>query len=178
MRYYYLIASLPTLTLGRVPAIGEAAFRARCREHLTAADGAAVEDVFATGGAHSDHPFVAAWRERDTRVRNAVARARALRLGRDAAPHLRPEREFDAYTPRAVAEAFARPSPAERELELDRYRWQVIDELAGTAVFTSEIVLAYALKLRLTERWRKLDDAAGRRTVEAYVGSQAAAAPW
>ena len=136
-----------------------------------------LEDLLATGGERGAHPFTAAWRERDTRLRNAVARARASRLGRDAAPYLRPERGFDTYTLKAVEEAFARPTPAERELELDRFRWQVLDELAGRAMFSVEAVLAYALKLRIAERWSRLEPEAGRRVVEEFVASQGAAAP-
>jgi hypothetical protein len=177
MSYYYLVAGLPMLVLGRAPDLTLDDFCARCREHLSAGDAAVLEELLATGGEHATHPFAVAWRERETRLRNAVARARASRLGRDATPYLRPERGFDTYTLKAVEEAFARPTPADRELELDRYRWQVLDELAGRAVFSVEAVLAYALKLRIAERWSRLQPEAGRRVVEDFVGNQGATAP-
>lgn len=174
MAYSYLLASLPVLTLERAPAIGEAAFRAGCASQLAAHDAAAVEDVFVSGGQESRHPFLEAWRERETRLRNAVARARAARLGQDPAPHLRPERGFDVSTLEAVAAAFKRATPAEREFDLDRFRWRVLDELAGPAGFTAGQVLAYALKLRLALRWSVRDEAAGRQVMEAAVEQAAA----
>lgn len=164
------------LTLGRPSPLSFDTFCERCREHLSPADAVVLEDLI-TGGARSEHPFVVAWRERETRLRNAVARARASRLGREVGPYLRPERGFDMYTLKAVEEAFARPTPVERELELDRFRWQVLEELAGRALFSIEAVLAYALRLRLVERWSRLEAEPGRRVVEAFVGSQGAMAP-
>ncbi len=175
--YYYLVASLPMLTLGQPSPLAPDVFRARCREQLTSADDALLDDVLATGGAHSLHPFAVAWHDRETRLRNAVARIRAARLGREAAAYLRPERGFDTYTLKAVEEAFARPTPADRELDLDRFRWQVLDELAGRAPFSIEAVLAYALKLQLVARWAALEAEAGRRVVDSFVEGQAAAAP-
>jgi hypothetical protein len=177
MSYYYLVAGLPMLALGRAPQVTLDAFLERCREHLSADDAAVLEDLLATGGERVAHPFATAWRDHETRLRNAVARARASRLGRDATPFLRPERGFDTYTLKAVEEAFARPSPIERELELDRFRWQEADELAGRAVFSVEAVLAYAIKLRIAERWSRLEPDAGRRVVGEFVTKQGAAAP-
>lgn len=174
MPYYYLIASLPMLTLGQVPALGEDAFRERCRSQLAPADAEAVEDVFISGGERVEHDFLAAWRPRETRLRNAVVRVRAQRLARAPDPFLRPEQGFDVHTLRAVAAAFHQPSPLDREFELDRFRWQVLDELAGPAPFTASAVLAYAFKLRLALRWSRLEAVRGRQVVESLVERQAA----
>jgi hypothetical protein len=171
--YYYLVAGLPMLALGRPPSIASAGFRQACREQLAPDDFEVLADLLDAGGRRTSHPFARAWRERDTRLRNAVARARAGRLNREAGPHLRPAEGFDTYTERAVAEAFARATPAERELDLDRFRWSVLDELAGFNPFALAGVLAYGLKLRLAERWSGLEAARGRAAVERAVAEQA-----
>ncbi len=176
MSYYYLAASLPMLHLGRTPMIREDAFLALCREHLAPADLEGLEAVLARGGAGSPHPFAAAWRQRETVLRNAIAEARASRLGRDAAPYLR-EAEWDVNTTRAVGEAFGRATPAEREFELDRHRWQTAEALAGLDIFSGAAVLAYALKLRLAHRWAGMAADAGRRRLEETVDTAAAASP-
>jgi hypothetical protein len=172
MNYYYLVASLPMLTLGREPQLGGAAFRALCAEHLTIPDLAVLDDLLLTGGTGTTNPFVTAWRERETRLRNVIARTRAVRRGLDPAPHVRPETGFDAYTRKAVDDAFARTSPVDREMDLDRFRWSVLEELAGYDMFALPAVLAYALKLRLVERWSRMDAAAGRRRVDDFVSQQ------
>jgi hypothetical protein len=49
----------------------------------------------------------------------------------------------------------------ERELVLDRHRWALLDEAASQAAFGVKAVFAYALKLRIVEKWSALSDAAG-----------------
>jgi hypothetical protein len=174
MNYYYLIASLPTLLPGRAPSFTEPEFLERCREQLTAPDFEMLSGFLATGAGTARNAFLREWRERETRLRNAVARARAGRRGLEAAPYLRPVAGFDVYTERAVDEAFARASPAEREADLDRHRWRTIEELAGFNLFGFDAVLAYALRRRLAERWSRLEAETGRRRVEDFVAKQAA----
>jgi hypothetical protein len=169
MNYYYLVASLPMLSLGRESQLDSAAFRVLCAEHLTARDQTVLVDLMTTGGTGTADPFACAWRERETRFRNAIVQARAVRRGLDPAAQLRPETGFDTYTLKAVEEAFARTSPADREMDLDRFRWRVLEELTGMDAFALPAVLAYALKLRLVERWSRMDVAEGRRRVDDFV---------
>jgi hypothetical protein len=174
MTYYYLGASLPMLFLDRPAPIGLTAFRRSCREQMRPADGEAIQRLLDADGEGVDHPFVRRWRNGERQLRNAVARARAARLGRDAAPHLRPVEGVSVTQDRRVAEAFTRGTPLERELELDRIRWSLLDELAGLQPFTLAWLMAYALKLRLVERWAGLDAGMGEARLE---GAVAAARP-
>jgi hypothetical protein len=175
MNYYYLVASLPLLALGGEARTKEPAFRVLCREQLQTGDLAVLEDLLETGGLFSGHPFVALWRQRETRLRNAIAHARASRRGVDPAPYLRPAEGFDTYTLRAVEDAFGRTTPLEREQVLDRFRWQTLEELAAPGWFGLEAVLAYALKLRLVERWSSLDPKTGWQRIDGFVSQQATA---
>ncbi len=49
-----------------------------------------------------------------------------------------------------------------REKEADRLRWEYLDELNTFNYFTIEVILAYIIKLRMIERWLKLDEQTGK----------------
>lgn len=169
MNYYYLMASLPMLTLGTPPAVSLQDFVNRCSEQLAGADLAVLLDLLKTGGRASRHPFAATWARRDGTLRNAVVRLRASRLGREAGTYLRTEAGEDPDTARLAAGAYARTNPLDREMELDRIRWRILEELAGFNRFSLPAVLAYGLQLKLAERWAALSAERGRRAVEEYV---------
>lgn len=175
MNYYYLAASLPMLFLGRTPPISEQAFLALCREHLAHDDRAAIEALLA-GGPETAHSFVLAWRRRETGLRNAIAQARAARRGQEATAYLRPGEPGLAEV-RAVADAFGRATPAEREFELDRFRWQALEAMAGMDIFSGAAVLAYGLRLKLAHRWAAMVAEAGRRRLEESVEQAATVLP-
>jgi hypothetical protein len=170
MSFYYLVAGLPAITLDAPPTIGMDEFLARCAEYLSPAESARVHDAMRK--ADSAEPFMAAWRDRDCQIRNTVARHRARRLGRDEGSQLRPQHGYDLFTMRGAEEALAKPHPLEREMALDRLRWSVLEELAGTNMFALPHVIAYGMKLKLALRWSSLSDERGRQRVDEIVTRQ------
>ncbi len=169
MNYYYLVGTLPSLVLGNPPEISMKDFRRRCAEQLSPNDLNQLDALLDGAPVSVPHPFVLEWGERERALRNAVARARAARLGLDPQPHLRETRRYDLAAERAVAEAFGKPHPAERELELDRFRWRTLDELAGFNPFSTRAVLAYALRLRLAEQWAAMEVEGGKERLNTLV---------
>jgi len=167
--YYFFAASLPSLSIETPPPLSFERFLALCTEHLSSSDRAALDDMLQGRGAASAFGFVRAWANKETQIRNAVVRHRATRARQDAAPHLRPQKGVDLFVEKRVSDAFARPSPAERELALDRLRWTVLDELAGFDPFTGPAILSYALKLKLAGRWAAMDPEKGRTAAEQMV---------
>jgi hypothetical protein len=169
MNYYFLGASLPSLSLESRPWMSYPRFREACLLHLCREDMEGLGEMERPDAdSPPTHPFVRRWREREAALRNAVARIRARRLERDAKPFLRPDADR-ADAERAAAEAYSRPTPLERELALDRFRWVQLDELAGLTPFSSEAVLAYGMKLRLAERWAALNEETGRTLAEDII---------
>ncbi len=164
--YYYLAASLPTVTLDAPVPIGIDEFRETCARHLSAADLAALDELLAGGSPTAAHPFVRAWYNRDTQLRCALAEQRAARLKRDAAPCLREYEGFDVALERAAADVFSQATPLDREMALDQVRWSMIEDLAGQDAFGGTAILAYALKLQTVTRWAAMDEATGRRIAE------------
>jgi len=166
MSYYFLISSLPGISLEAKPALSLADFRAACTTQLSEADAGALECLLDSESEPVNHTFVKSWKARDTQLRNASARLRAARQSRDAADFVRSHTGFDVGIEDRVEEAFNRSNPLERERELDRIRWTVLDELAGSDPFSTSALLAYAVKLSIAERWAAMDQKAGQIKVE------------
>jgi len=172
MMYYYFAAALPALSLEGERPMPFEAFCELCREYLSSADLAALQDLAEPGSGDPDHPFVRAWRKCETLLQNALVRVRAGRLRRDAALYLREQEGWDTHAERAAADAFSKKDPLARELSIDRFRWSTIEELAGYNPFTGKAVLAYALKLRLVERWAAMRAEAAATRLENLVARE------
>ena len=170
MNYYYFAATLPMLSLDTPPPLSLDQFRARCSEFLAPADSAALADVL-DPARPTDAAFVKAWRARDAELRNAIARHRATRRRVDPAPHLRETPDYDLRIEKAVFDALIKPTPIERELALDRLRWELADELAGHNAFSERAILAYGLKLQMVERWAAADSAEVLQSFQHIVAS-------
>ena len=162
MKPYFLVASLPTLVLGDPPPLDAAGLLGRCEHLLGAADRAELSLMLEGRLDESAAPLARRWRNIDTQLRNAAARVRAGRRGADLRETQREHEGFDVSIEKAVTDAYTRPNPLERELFLDRYRWQRLDDLARENPFGFEALLAYALRLRLALRWADLKDEPGR----------------
>lgn len=166
-KYWYLVASLPTLRLGEKPPMDVAAFRAACAGHLSDSEmetvAAVLENREPSAGAASS-----LWNS-EVQLRDAVVRVRAKTRGTDAAHFLRPHDGFSVSIEKMVTDAFTRPNPLEREMELDRARWALADELTLTDPFGFPGVLAFAAKVRLAERWAAMDEEAGKAKVEEFI---------
>ena len=170
----YFAASLPSLFFGSPPPFSLADFLFRCQGVLSSTERAHLDAVLA--GAPGPGDFAAAWHARETQLRNATAHARAAAWGGDARALDRMHPGFDLSVQKAVTDAFAKPNPLEREQELDRCRWRVAADLARTAPLGLPGVLAFALHLRIAERWAGLEEARGRAVLEDQVSAGTAPA--
>jgi hypothetical protein len=171
MSCFYLIASLPALALLQKPLITPEAFHGVCREQLRLRDSLAAgwlcsHDVITGSASAPPHPFIRDWQARETRLRNAVVRQRAGRRKAEFSGSLRPQTGYSVYLEEMVERAFDQPTPLVREQALDRLRWELLDELAGLDPFAVSVVLAYAAKLRMVQRWATLDEETARQRVE------------
>lgn len=168
MEYYYLVASLPMLALGTAPAMDSDVFLSECRQHLRPEDVEAVTWALSPDGP-APHPAAQRWQDYETQLRNAIARQRARRRGRDPAAHLHAHDGFEPTLESAVDDAFGSPTPMDRERALDTLRWEAIDRLRGIDAFGLPSVLAYALQLRIAERWVIIQGEDGGERADALV---------
>ena len=167
MNHWYLISSLPGLRFGETPPIGAEAFRAACVGWLPDDELAAIDA--ALGNREPSDGAASAWWNEEVQLRDAVVRVRAKNRGGDASAYLRPYTGFSATVEKRVTDAFARPDPQEQEMELDRARWMLVEERSVAEPFGFAAALAYAVKVRIAERWADLSEDVGKENVEQLI---------
>jgi hypothetical protein len=168
MSHWYLVSSLPYLRFGEKPVISCSALLAACGSWLKEEElvvlRAAVENRDPASGC-----VAANWWNGEVQLRNAVVRVRAKNRSADASRFLLPHEGFSVSIERMVTDAFTRANPLELEADLDRARWVLADELALTAPYGFAGILAFAVKLRIAERWAGFDEEKGRNKVEELI---------
>ncbi|MBN1269188.1 MAG: DUF2764 family protein [Kiritimatiellae bacterium] len=168
-RYYYLVASLPPLTMGDAPPFSAEDFQFRCATVMDEADSRELKLALAGRADEGASSFSREWQQAETQLRNAVATIRAGRLGVESRPYLRQHEGFSVLIEESVTDAYDKPDPLGREMELDRLRWQIADDLAREDPFGLDPVLAFAVKLRIAARWAGMTDEAGRNKVDELI---------
>ena len=168
MNHWYLVASLPYLRFGEKPLVSHEAFFAACTDWLAEEDVAVLRAVF-ENCCSPDNEVARRWWNGEVELRDAVVRVRAKKRNTDASRFIQPYEGFSLSIEEMVTDAFARTNPLEQEAELDRARWAQADDLALTAPFGFAGVFAFAIKLRIAERWAGLDAAAGQSKVEEFI---------
>ncbi len=112
----------------------------------------------AATAASTGSEFLAAWVGYEVGLRNALAEARARALGLEGANYLvatdlsAGEMEFSA----AIAEWSSAADPLEASKALDRARWNWLAQHDGWFSFSDDELAAYAAKLALLHRWRRM----------------------
>ena len=167
MNHWYLVASLPLVSLGAEPPLSIDAFRGLCGEHLPDRDLRELDAVLE--GTAGTSEFARAWREANLRIQDECAALRAARLGIDSSPWRTDIGVPDATLIAAVREAFQQPDPRSRELALDALRWRTLEDLARTAPFGLAAVLAYGLRLQLAARQAARTEEAGRHQLARHL---------
>ncbi len=173
MNYYYFVATLPELSFDTPPDMSLEDFITLCEAQLSPRDYKVMKELLAstpdiTGGSG----FAKAWQEKETQLRNAIVKIRAAKQQKDAAPFLKETKAIETAATRAAEEAFLKKSPLDRELALDHFRWQQIEELAGLDQFTTKAVLAYGLKFKLATRWADMGREEGEKIAEELLNKK------
>ncbi len=168
-KHWYLVSSLPYLRFGEKPPLDRIAFRAACVGQLVPADLAVLDAVLE----NCEPPAGAAlqWWTGEVQLRDAVVRVRAKARSADASRFIKPHVGFSTTIEKMVADAFTRSNPLEQEMEIDRARWILAEEIAVSDPFGFPAVLAFAVKLRIAERWAAMDEKTGQERVEDVVTS-------
>ena len=165
----YLMASLPMIELGDVPPLTLEEFRHRCIGMLDESELNALDALLA--GEECDDEFVTAYQAHEIQMKNVSGRLRAAAWG----PEVRfMERSFPGYDvtfAKMIQDAFAKSNPMEKELDIDKARFWLVDFLAGVGEGTVKHVYAYAIKLQICERWARLSESAGDAAVLSVINA-------
>ena len=172
--YVYIVSSLPVLTpdvqvdAGRI--IEE--IQEQCSERDRAAicllldgfDPTRLDAGFYRKALSQQSPFLRGYFSYDLDVRNAKARFLNKEFGRpeelDTIVLDEEERSFDDALP--LAEILSGHDILGRERSLDELMWKKIDELTTFDYFDLDAILGFIAKLKITDRWLKLDEKTGR----------------
>ena len=174
--YEYLIAGLPVLSddLSGQDCPSPAVLVKEIRELCSEKDNALI-DTLMKGyeeenftpefyGAMLSHPnhFLREFFRFDLNVRNAKVRYLNESLGRPSNMDIFLEDEGEFEESGEVHRILYGPNLVSREKGLDEMMWNKIDELNTFDYFNVSTVLGYIAKLKIIDRWLKLDEATGR----------------
>lgn len=159
--YEYLVSSLPMLHFGMKLPFSFEKFREICRGLIPEDDFKVMEAIsLVWQPPDRQHPLIKKWLEFDTALRNEIAKVRAGYKHQDALKYLRGEVSFsDPALTRLAITSHRNTSLLEAERILDEARWQVLEELSTGHYFDLEFLIIYTLKLRMLERWDRIERA-------------------
>jgi hypothetical protein len=177
--YEYIIASLPLLSPGASNAQVDAdEVIAEIRSQCSKKDNALIDfllegynqetlgrDFYLKAISHHDR-FIREYFAFDLDLRNAKVRYINRALGRAPMQDIVVlDRSEDAQQPEPDPEmdaVFVADDLIKREKQIDDFIWEKVDNLTLMELFTMDRILAFIVKLRIIDRWSKLDPQKGR----------------
>jgi len=162
--YPYLIASLPMLHFGMKPPFSFEWFLKTCCPLIPENDGYLLRTLpqpeqYPENGTR--HPVIRGWIEFDGALRNELVRVRAAKRHIEPEIYLRPDGYSGSSLAPAVMAAGMNATVLDAEKTLDETRWKALDELTTGHYFDLDFLITYAWKLRILERWDKIQSADG-----------------
>ena len=156
--YPYFISTLPMLHFGMRPPFSGDKFLEICRQFIPEADAKELKKA-STGGEYitaQRQPTLKKWQDFDTSLRNELVKIRCLHKHIDPKEYLRQDGYVEAYIIHLATAVHRTPDLLEAEKLLDQGRWYFLDALSFGHYFDLDLLLIYALKLSILERWDKI----------------------
>lgn len=151
------------LYLGMKPPFSYAQFFKMCQRFISAQDVEALRNLPQKEGEYKSaikNKTVEMWLGFDTALRNELVKLRARDRHIEPAKYLRGvKQQVDSEAVRVAISAHRSPSLIDAEKMLDEARWKALDEFVQGHYFDTEIIIAYAYKLTLLERWERINSA-------------------
>lgn len=183
--YEYIIASLPVLESGARTGSGQApdveAILGEIREQLDEGDRKALQTVldgfdsekltpaFYAGTLRSKESFIRNYFRFDLNLRNSKVEYLNSALGRREGTDIMVPENAEGYSvgedydeKENVTAVLKGSDILVRERGLDDIIWAKVDELTTLHVFDLDLILGFVVKLKIIDRWLKLDPVAGR----------------
>lgn len=159
--YYYLVSSLPMLFFGAKPPFSFEGFLDKCRDFISLRDMDVLEGISLQSDGIKNERFalVGRWRDFERDLRNELVKIRAHRMHIDADKYLRQPGYVSLQTVQALTAVSRIPSMLDSEKALDQLRWDFLEESGQGHYFDLEFLVVYGLKLRLLEKWQRIDTA-------------------
>ena len=169
--YTYLISSLPVLNLFAKAPFSLKDFYTKCKnlipeKELEILNLAVDQESYSLIG-HSSS--LQQWANFEVTLRNELVRARASRKKIDPAKFLRFPDSPQAEIVHVAMTAYRSASILDAEKILDQARWNFLENLSFGHYFDFEYLLIYGLKLKILERWDKIQNANREQLLNAVV---------
>lgn len=116
-----------------------------------------------------NNPTLKKWRSFDTTARNALVKIRAGRKHVEGTRYLRPDGADDPKIALTAMNAYKNPSILASEKTLDEEKWKFLDELESGHFFDIDLLIIYAQKLMILEKWEKAEKADKPRLLEEAI---------
>jgi hypothetical protein len=160
--YTYLISSLPMLSFVSRPPFSLEDFFTKCKGLIPGTDiellrnacykEASFLNAAATG-------ILGKWANFEIALRNELARGRARRKKVDVLKFIHLPDDPEAHISHVAMIAYRSGSILEAEKILDQARWGFLESLSLRHYFDFDFLLIYLLKLKILERWDKIQRA-------------------
>ena len=157
--YVYLISSLPMLNFGQEPPFSFETLLLKCAELIPQQDWEILKGLSQGDIGSQKQTTLKKWLGFEMMLKNELVRARSLRHKVDPAKYLRPDGYAGQSFYHAATAACKSPSLLEGEKILDIARWNYLDELSFSHYFDLDLLIIYALKLLILERWERINSA-------------------
>jgi len=178
-RYWYLASSLPGILFGSPPPLSSRDFLGFCRRLMKPKEYLEIEAIplylegnNAAAGpddgfdAQSDLSLLKSallksflvW---DRGFKNELSRLRARASGKNEEAYLREGRQSDEAV-KAAAACFAVEDPLKAEIGIEKERWAAVEQLSALSGFDLDFLVAYRIKLLISERLHSLAGEAGK----------------
>jgi hypothetical protein len=162
--YPYLIASLPMLHFGMKPPFSFERFLEVCQPLIPEKDYNLLCELpkpeqYPENGKR--HRIIQKWINFDIALRNELVRIRAIKKHIEPAPYLRTGSYRGSSLAPAITAATVNTIVPDAEKTLDEMRWKVLEELATGHYFDLAVLITYAYKLLILQRWENIRSADG-----------------
>lgn len=169
-RYYYLVTSLPSLSLEVPPPIRREDFLTLCKRHVKKGDFAMLESINLRDINQTELPsgVLGDFLNFEVRLRNTLAGLRSQRSGFV----VESVANYNASDPEQILlaeEAFHAYSPLKAEEILNKARWRYLDELEFGHYFDRDRLVIYCIKLQILERIALFDVERGLKTLQSIA---------
>jgi len=130
-----------------------------CRAMLAEPEVRILEAIRTDGALKINQPTLERWRTFDAALRNELVKIRSARRKADSLKYLRPAGECaDSSLSQSAMNAHRAPM-MEGEKLLDQERWRKLEELALGHYFDLDVLITYAHKLLILEKWDRVRSA-------------------
>jgi len=150
-QFYYLISSLPMLTLNESPSIDSSQFLDSCLDFISPENFEILENLSIAPDDLSVDSAIPEWSVWETLLRNRLVTQRG-KTGSGYEKYLHEERDSFSEIEKGVQEAYLKPDPLEREDYLDQMRWTKLEDLEVGHDFDFIKLCIYKMKLMLCEK--------------------------